>query len=260
MTIAVLIPVYNDPAGLMKTLGSLSNALGEFFVLVVDDGSSDRVSGVDDFGFEVQILALKTNHGIEHALNRGLDYLTKSNYSFIARLDSGDEVYPERFVEQAKFLLDNEEVYVVGSYIDVVDESGKFLYCQRYPLKHKDICIGLRYQNQLCHPGIMFRSSVFESNVRYPMNRPAAEDYALLFQLSKQVKLANIPLSLTRYVVSDNSISSTKRSTQCYSRLKVQVENFTFFNHHCYFGVVRTLILLYIPRRVSLFLKRTRSE
>lgn len=261
MNFAILIPVFNDPVGLEKTLKSLTYVQDFFLVLIVDDGSDvPIISNNINYKFIFKVIKLETNSGIEAALNSGLDYLSKIGVEFIARLDSGDTVNYDRFKIQREYLLANPEISAVGSFIDVINEAGDFLYQQKYPITQKHICNLLKYQNQLCHPSVMFRSGIFKNGLRYPLNYPAAEDYALFMKISKTHKLANIPIALTQYVVSGTSISSVKRKMQCKSRLKCQLDFFDALSIHSYLGVIRTLFLLYMPRRFSTALKKLISK
>ena len=258
-SVSVLIPVYNDPDGLFKTLKSL-DSFDAGIVLVVDDGSDEKIDYVQEFNFNLKILRLDKNMGIESALNKGLDYLLKFGSKYIARLDSGDIVKADRFNLQSRYLNENPGISVVGSYVDVVDSSGSFLYQQKYPLLHDDIFRLFKYQNQMCHPAVMFRASIFREGIRYPLDRPAAEDYALFFHLSHKYKMANIPVSLLDYEVSASSISSVNRRLQCFSRLKVQLDNASWLNIDFYAGVIRTLLLIMLPRGLSVCIKQFTSK
>jgi glycosyltransferase involved in cell wall biosynthesis len=259
VSVAILLPVYNDLQGLNKTLASIEKCIGEFSVVVIDDGSQVKVVLDKEYDFNILVINLDENSGIETALNIGIEHILTTGVEFIARLDSGDEVYPERFVRQVNFFSEHLDVDVVGSYIDVVDEKGRFLYQQKYPVKHDEICRGFFYQNQLCHPAVMFRVSIFAGGLRYPLDRPAAEDFALFVKASRQFKFENIPESLTIYQFSESSISSTNRRRQCMSRLKVQFENTSFGTVHFYCGIWRTLCLILMPRKLSIVVKKLLS-
>src|SRR5690242_1544998 len=104
LSLCILIPVYNNLAGLIRSLSSIMYPSQQFLVLVVDDGSDcpidlDSISGRLVHPVPLQVIRSEKNEGITHALNRGLDFIYR-HYSvdFIARLDCGDTCHPDRFI------------------------------------------------------------------------------------------------------------------------------------------------------------------
>src|SRR5688572_29234183 len=108
----LLIPHYNNPLGLMKSLSSIS-CIENIDVLVVDDGSNQpfdegMVSNSFNANGSVFYIYSKVNQGIEFALNSGLEFIIqKKQYQFIARLDCGDLCLGNRFQIQETFLINN---------------------------------------------------------------------------------------------------------------------------------------------------------
>ncbi len=93
MTLALLIPVWNDAEGLAQLLAQVPE-LGVFSqVIVVDDASDPPVpQDLADPGCELVVLRLDERHGAGFARNRGLDAVTASHVIFF---DSDDLFTPD---------------------------------------------------------------------------------------------------------------------------------------------------------------------
>src|SRR5690554_2110391 len=63
---------------------------------------------------------LKQNVGLARALNSGLK---ACHYDLVARMDSDDISAPDRFEKQVEFMRQNPSVDVLGSWMEVYDET-----------------------------------------------------------------------------------------------------------------------------------------
>ncbi len=80
---AVLIPHYNDSAGLNESLQSITPD-ERLCVFVVDDGSNikpDEMKAREVYRGELNFIYLPSNQGIDHALNAGLERIGEA-YAF----------------------------------------------------------------------------------------------------------------------------------------------------------------------------------
>lgn len=107
--ISILIPHYNDPAGLALTLASIESQTwkGPRTVLVCDDGSSNdnrcRLDSVIARSSErIVLLANDKNRGRPYTRNRLLD---AADGHFLTWCDSGDEFYPRKLQVQLDTLF-----------------------------------------------------------------------------------------------------------------------------------------------------------
>lgn len=191
------------------------------------------------------------------ALNAGLEKYA-SGYDYIARLDCGDLCQRQRIERQVKFLDANQDCYLVGSWVEFTTTNGQHLFTLRHPTSYSDIKRRMFLNAAFTHPAVMFRSSVLEAVGFYPLNFPAAEDYAFFFSIISRFPAQNIPEVLVRCTVDPHGISSKKRKTQILSRIAVIVDNFNF-SPYAFYGVVRSCIVLFMPRKVSVFLNKLRS-
>ena len=115
---SVLISVYNKEKSnfLNKALNSLVNQTlipGE--IIIVKDGelTTELDEVIDAFCFEektkVKVLNLKKNIGLGKALELGL---LETNFDIVARMDSDDISYENRFKLQYEFLSDNKNFVI----------------------------------------------------------------------------------------------------------------------------------------------------
>mgnify|MGYP002647540837 CR=1 FL=1 len=255
---AVLIPHYNDPAGLNESLQSITSD-ERLCVFVVDDGSDikpDEMKARHAYSGELKFIYLPSNQGIDHALNAGLDYIGES-YAFIARLDCGDTCAEDRFSKQIEYLEAHPFVMLVGSAVTFITEDGKISFTLRLPTTSDLIRRAMFSNCAFIHPTVMWRSSVMSEIGFYPTTYPAAEDYALFWKFVERYRTANLPEVLVFSKLSPNGISARKRAIQLRSRLRLQREHLTL-NVASLLGVVKTLTLMLIPRNIVMTIKKFR--
>jgi glycosyltransferase involved in cell wall biosynthesis len=256
--VVVLIPHYNDPKGLENSLASI-NEKEPVDIVVVDDGSTlkldiDRLTSKYR-GLKLTVINLNSNQGIENALNQGLQFILGKEYKYIARLDCGDICYAGRFMTQKKFLEDNPDICLVGTWVDFIDMRGNKVFTFQPPTHHEKIKLKMFLNNMFCHPSIMFRVQAVEKIGFYPTVYKAAEDYAFFFRFIKHCKTANIPIVLLKYEVNPSGISLSKRRQQIQSRLHVIMDNF-YWGFHPIYGLVRNFMIGIIPFFIIDKLKR----
>lgn len=257
-TLAVLIPVFNDPQGLRASLDSIRAARrpAGTATIVVDDGSRVAVEARDgDEDIDFRLVRLPTNQGIERALNAGLAEARRIGVRYIARLDAGDTIEPDRLERQLRLLEDQPEVGLVGSSARFVDEIGQVLFVFRAP--ETDAAIRARMHINCCilHPTVMLRTSVLDVAGDYSTQYPAAEDYELFFRMLRHCRGACLPEVLVTTAASRSGISVRRRRLQLLSRLRVQRQFFDACCAESYLGIVMTMVLLAIPQTLVLSLK-----
>jgi glycosyltransferase involved in cell wall biosynthesis len=257
----VLIPHYNNVVCLRKTLKSIHHNKG-IDVLVVDDGSViEQVPDLTVLGrilnenVSLEILKLNQNGGIAHALNYGLDHVLKGRkYQFIARIDCGDVCVSNRFEIQEQFLINNEKIGIVGSWVKWLDSEGKQIFCKKPPTLHKKIKRKMSIRCSLIHPSTMYRMSVVNDIGKYPCNYEAAEDYAYFFDIAKYAETANIPKFLTGVEHCEDGISFSQRKKQSKSKLRV-IFKYSPFGFHFLYGVIYNLCLMSVGPSTMLKMK-----
>lgn len=256
--VIVLIPHFNNLSGLKNSINSIEEDFN-IDLMIVDDGSSitPKPKDFNDilFNGNIYIEKLETNLGIEHALNHGLKKILTLNYKYIARLDTGDLCHKNRFKEQINYLKNNLDVKLLGTQVNFISETKSFLYKSNLPITYEKIKKGFYINCLIIHPTVMFYSELLKSTGLYPLNYDAAEDYAFFFKIIKQHKVENLDRILLDVIIDENGISSIKRKQQIKSKIKIIKDNF-YFGMHPVYGLVRNIMLLLVPRKVTTKVKK----
>ena len=246
--VAVLMPVYEAQDHFEATMASLAEVSTPFTVFVVDDGSNPPLvlSSLTQ-RLDVRLLRLDRNQGIVAALNFGLATVLESGYQYIARIDAGDFLAPNRLAIQSAYLDSHPLCGLVGSDTIVRSEDGRYLFTIEPPRNPKALARGLHERMWLMHPGIMLRADVLRETGLYTDRYTAAEDYELILRVAARYEVGVVPEPLLTYIVRDGGISGRKRGVQLLSRLRIQLRYFRWTTWTSYYGVLRTAATLLIP-------------
>ena len=256
--LAVLIPVFNNQAGLARSLASLVDETIPFDVVIVDDGSLEPICAPTELApcRPVQLFRLEKNRGIAGALNHGLQSILANSYRYVARLDAGDTVVHGRLALQEAFMESHPECAAVSSFVDFVDPAGNLLFRYLAPTTHDRIMRRMHLNNCMVHSGAMLRSSALQTFGPYDEAWLVTEDYELFLRLGTRSKLAVLPEVLTRCEYNVGGLSVTRRRTQQIYRLKLQIRYFDPWALASYYGVLRTLAALAVPHSFVFYWKR----
>ena len=257
--IIVLIPHYNNPEGLEKSILSINDKI-PVDLLIIDDGSISKLNELElrehYINGEIYFKYLNQNKGLSFALNQGIKFAQLNKYEIIGRLDSGDLCFKDRFTKQLDYLDSNKNIKLLGTSAVVVDEQGHELFVLKHPSKHSDIKKKMFLNNMFVHPTVLIRTDVFNFVDQYDERYTrAAQDYALFFKILKKFEVANLAEPLLYYEISSNSISSKRRKLQVKHRLRIILENFRFGFYPIY-GLIRNTLLIFISRESTTKLKR----
>jgi glycosyltransferase involved in cell wall biosynthesis len=124
--ISVIIPAYNQGHYLAQAIESvLAQTLGEFEIIVVDDGSTDNTSAVATSFDDPRIRVIyQDNAGLSAARNTGLRL---ARGAYITLLDSDDAFLPEKLARLRGALEAHPEWGFVAGPALLMDETGRVL-------------------------------------------------------------------------------------------------------------------------------------
>lgn len=158
--------VKENPLALKQSLESIyKQTLLPDEIILVEDGpltpSLDAV--IDDFKtrkMNLKVLKLAQNQGLGRALNEGLKHCS---FDYVARMDSDDICFPERFEKQIAYLSANPDIDAIGCWTQefYIDEKGEMqtMSLKRFP---HNVWDNFKYCTKRCpieHPAVVFKKS-----------------------------------------------------------------------------------------------------
>ena len=260
----VLIPVFNNPDGLLRSLWSILYPAKHHLVVIVDDGSREPLTPelleAANLNSPFHLIRLPQNQGITEALNTGLRWIQAHTQArYIARLDCSDTCHPDRFTRQVAYLDAHPEVGLLGSWCTFTDKTGAHSYAFTTPLWHEQIVKEMYSRNVFIHPTVMFRTSVLDRVGVYPYKFPHAEDYAFFWAILKMSKGAILNHFLVTCELNPAGISMGNRKQQLKSRLRV-VQHFGNDRNRKVLSFFKIKLFLFIPQNVLLWYKKAKHK
>jgi hypothetical protein len=123
LSLAVVIPAYNEEASIATVLGEVRDVFPEAAVFVVDDGSSDRTAELAR-GAGAHVLPSPVNLGIGGAVQTGLTAALEAGTVFLVRLDGDGQHTPSEAPKVLAPVLAGEADLAFGSRLAGADADG----------------------------------------------------------------------------------------------------------------------------------------
>lgn len=203
---------YNAEKFIQKAIESMLNqTFSDFEFIIIDDCSTDQTFNIiESFSdFRIKIIRNYQNLGLAASLNKGIEI---AQGKYIARMDADDISLPERLEIQYNYLEQNEEIAILDTKIELIDEFDTPISTKPTSNKHfssKEIKERLPKANCLNHPTVMIRSLVL-NQVKYTETAKTAQDYILWLQLSSlDYKFVKTNQVLLKYRISKTGITQT---------------------------------------------------
>lgn len=193
--VSVIMGVHNGMPYLKEAVESiLKQTYKNFELIIVEDASTDKTWEYLNKlrGKKIKLLRNKKNLGLARSLNKALSF-AKGEY--IARMDADDISLPSRLTEQLKFMMNNKNIDICGTWAAIVNEDGKRVAKAHYPKKDKEIKQVLKWTTPLIHPTWVVNRKVFHELNGYKEYWDFVEDYEFLLR-AKKYQMANIPKEL----------------------------------------------------------------
>jgi len=263
--VSVVIPVYNAEKYIEEALESILNqTYKNLEIIVSNDGSTDNsIAKVKKYKDKrIQIVEAPKNQGVSAALNRGV---LASTGKYIAIMDADDWSYPYRIEKQVKLMEENPKVVLSSGDMDMCDEEMNFMKTRKYPLTNSEIRKVLLKYDPIVHAACIWRREALLKTDLYPLYvKNTCHDYCVIFQIAEYGEFKNLPISLLKCRIRDNSITGNKtRQTQLFStyfQIKAIVEQgfhattsdkFFIFARTCSAFILPSKLQRYIASRVS---------
>ncbi len=207
----VLQSVYrkDSPQFLSESLRSLAEQtrLADCIVLVKDGTLTPELEAVISEWQEtlpLKVVGYDENKGLAHALNFGLQFVETE---LVARMDSDDIAYSNRFEKQVGYMERHPDVVLCSGYISEFNETEMIpSSIRRVPLLHDEIVSYLKSRNAFNHMAACFKKSAVIQAGGY-QDVPYFEDYDLWIRIVRQgFRVANVPEILVNARIGNDMI------------------------------------------------------
>ena len=221
---SVLQSVYkkDNPNFLSQSLQSIADntVLPDSIILIKDGALSSELENVISewqTKLPLKVVGYEKNQGLAYALNYGLQFVETD---LVARMDSDDIAYRNRFEKQITYMENNPEIALSSGYISEFNSSiMKPASIRRVPLLYEEILSYLKKRNAFNHMAVCFRKSAILDAGGY-QNVPYFEDYDLWIRIvQKGYKVSNIPELLVNARIGNDMIG--RRHGFAYSKHEV---------------------------------------
>lgn len=176
--VSVIMPVYNTREEFLREAieSILNQTFKEFEFIIIDDASMEKIKAIINSYNDkrIRVLTNENNLGVTKSLNKGLS-IARGKY--IARMDSDDISFFDRFEKQVNYLESNPKVNILGTYVYDGDKiRGEFVDISQ---KERNTLFLLENVGPI-HPSVMIRRSFLKhNNLIYNEDYPVAQDYDL---------------------------------------------------------------------------------
>jgi glycosyltransferase involved in cell wall biosynthesis len=223
--VTVLMSVYNGEWYLGEAIGSILNqTFSDFEFLIINDASKDHsreiiLSYPDP---RIRLIDNEANIGLTRSLNKGLE-IARGKY--IARMDADDISMPERLNKQVRFMEDNPEIHVLGSWAWVIDENGKITGELKTLTDFDMLFVEVFLSNPIVHSSTLMRTHFVKKIGGYDERFERTQDYDLWVRvIANGGKILNVPKFLLKYRNHLENVS-TKKSKQQEDLAQLAIKN-----------------------------------
>lgn len=151
----------------------------------------------------------KYPHGIMWPKNLGLEMAQKLGSDYVAYLDNDDKYHPNNLQEKISFLEKNQNIAIIWSHCNVIDQDGTFSNrIMDFPEHHKDILRSFRYTCPIWNSASVFRAELISTIWLQDEKFIVAADFDWLLRVLHSNKGYNIQESLIDYRIRDNNFTT----------------------------------------------------
>jgi glycosyltransferase involved in cell wall biosynthesis len=227
--VSIVLPVYNCPQYVGQAISSmLSQTMGDFELVVIDDGSTDETPRVLERYRDPRVrLIFQSNHGLAATLNRGIE---TARGRYIARQDQDDYSFPTRLARQVEYMEGHPDCAIVGTWAEIYRDDAPTGRRHQHPSDNASLKYELLLDNPFVHSSVMLRTSALKGVGGYstdPLRQPP-EDYELWSRLARVHEVANLPEALHVYREVHGSMSRDGPSPFMERLVKISAENISW--------------------------------
>ncbi len=234
--ISVVMSVYDDADYVSGSIDSvLGQTVGDFEFIIVNDGSPDPLVGMilaDYASRDSRIrLITKSNEGLTRAL---IDGCAAAKGKYVARIDVGDVMLPERMAQQRTILDKHSDVVLATCWTECCGPEWEHLYTTKEiggVSVEMDVWVtdvvptadtGDLLEGPSHHGSVMIRADAYRAVGGYREAFCYGQDWDLWYRLAERGKFAGVQEVLYRCRIFPEGISmqnaERQRQIHAYSR------------------------------------------
>ena len=238
--ISIIIPCYNHADYLAQSIESIiNNCSYSYEIIVVNDGSTDNTLEIlSNYSANERILVLnQENSGIANALNAGFN-LAKGSF---VTWTSADNAYKNSALDKlTSFLIDNPDIDLVYSDVELIDQNSKTLKNSQYRLENqdkkntsilrlpRDVNTLSLYSDNFINACFLYRRWAVDLLDGYKKELLGFEDYEYWLKILAAGKISHINTEevLYRYRLHSNSLTSNLDAQDLSQKQKLIVKKY----------------------------------
>lgn len=222
-SILVIIPVYNKESTVKRAIQSvLDQDYGNFTLLVIDDGSTDRsLAIIQEFKDDRIRNITQKNKGVSATRNRGINYAREHEFSWIAFLDGDDYWLPHHLSQLLELQKQFPQVQVLSSNYNIINAHGRTMTTQFSNLSEAStFLLNDFFSHQLLNTTInssnhLITTNSFETIGLYNEKVTHGEDTEMLINMGIHLKSA---FDINATVIIDKSAGNRSSGIQMHHR------------------------------------------
>lgn len=209
--VSVIINYHNAQEYLEKSILSVLNQTFSNWEIILFDNFSDDKSlfNISKYLNNKNIRYYRSDKflSLGEARNLALD---KAKSDFIAILDSDDLMSPERLEKQVKYLISNKLIFLVSSWVNIIDHEDKIISKYNPNYSEDEIYQRMAWENPIVHSSVMFRKEINNKKVEYNKSIYYAQDYDFYLSYIKKDNFKILEDYLCSNRSHDNNLTKSK--------------------------------------------------
>ena len=243
--VSVIVRTFNQSDRLLgDTLYSVLNQSYKNLELIIADDSTSNssiafIDNIANNDNRVRVIRGGERMGLVGSMNTAL---SNSQGAFIAILDADDIAHVDRLEKQVACFLENPDIDVLGSAMNIIDEDGHVTSTRYYPAGGFKLAGWTILRNPIGHPTAMFRADIVRKGILYNEKmEKGCEDLEFWLRLRNNgYKLCNMRDVLVDYRVCENMANKRKRDI----KLNLEARRLNFSMRYLLFDSASLLFLL----------------
>jgi GT2 family glycosyltransferase len=228
ISVSVILPTFNRPDLIKRTLNSLVNqTFRDFEVIVVNDAGENIEKLLNEFNHLLNIRYFQNSKNLGLAATRNIG-LKNAEGKYIAYLDDDDIYYPEHLETLVKEIENSDYKVVYTDSIRVIEEfvNGEYIEKERYLDQSTDFYRDILYCRNITPVlAVMHEKECIQKVGYFREDFFAHEDWEYWIRMAESYDFLHIPKVTSEFFqrVHNDNMTSTKQAE--FNRTRIEIYN-----------------------------------